>query len=382
MPGRPSLELVLKEQAQAYALRQEGFSLSEIMEKMGMGRSAVKRRLDGIRKRMRLDPELAARLQAEGIVDLAGLHSGWLINKDENGAGQSLYFYLGPDGPVSPEEHFEAMSEAFASIQPAPAIKAPRHVETGKVAFFPVADWHLGAVATESEVGADYNREIAIERLRDGFSRCHAALPGCETAIVAYVGDVTHANDRKEVTPKSGNRLKVEGSHFQNVTLACQSVIWQVDMARRQHKNVVVVIRRGNHDEDVPVALTLALNARYEKDPRVTVVNDESPYYVFQKGRLFICMHHGDGQKPEKMALAVPHKFRREWGLSDHHYFFTADKHHTKSDTFGGLHWKQLPALCRLDQYAHHQGYADTGGMMAVLFDTETGMAAEFTVRL
>lgn len=379
---RVSTPQVISEQHEAYRLYQQGLSRVEIAEQMGIHYESVKRRIQGARKRLALDPELAAKLEARGIVDLAGLHSGWLIDRDENGGGQSLYFYLGPDGPVPLEEHCEIMAEAFKAIPPVTPVEPPENVEKGKVAFFPVADWHLGAVTTESETGAAYNREVAVTRLKDGFMRCQGAIPPCETAIILCLGDLTHANDYKDRTPRSGNVLKVEGTHHANLTLACQTVCWAIDAALMRHGNVIVSVRRGNHDPSTPIALILAIKARYADEPRVSVQDDESDFFLFQKDKLFIAAHHGDGQKPEKMAMAIPHRFRREWGRSDHHYLFTGHLHHTKGDTFGGLYWKQLPALCRVDQHAHQMGYADTGGMMAMHFDTKGGACAEYTVRL
>ena len=370
------------EQDRAVALQIAGLTYGQIAKEMGLTLSAVKRRLTAARKRERLDPLIAQKLAERGVTDLAGLHSGWLMDRDEHGAGQSLYFYLGPDGPISPEEHAEMLAAAFANVPPAPQIKAPEHVAKGKVAFFPVSDFHLGAVITEQEAEAAYNRAIAVARLRSGFSLSHAAIPPAETAIILYNGDTTHANDFKDRTPRSGHVLKVEGSHHSNVTLACECLIWQVDMALERHGEVIVSVRRGNHDPSTPTALILGLKGRYANEPRVTIQDDENDYFLFQRGKLFICAHHGDGQKPEKMALNIPHKFRREWGISDHHYFFTGHLHHTRSDTFGGLYWKQLPALTVLDQHAQQMGYAETGGMLAMLFDTASGACSEFTTRL
>jgi len=375
-------ETVIQQQEQVLALVSAGASYQQICDETGLSMSAMRRRLACARKRHKIDPHLADKLASRGVTDLAGLHSGWIIDKDEHGAGQSLYFFLGPDGPISPEDHAEMMAAAFADVPPAPEIKAPEHTAKGKVAFFPVSDFHLGAVITDKEAETAYNRAIAVDRLRAGFSLSHAAIPPAETAIILYNGDTTHANDFKDRTPRSGHVLKVEGSHHANVSLACECLIWQIDMARERHGEVIVSVRRGNHDPSTPIALILALKNRYANDPRVTVQDDENDFFVFQRGKLFICAHHGDGLKPEKMALQIPHKFRREWGVSDHHYFFTGHLHHTRSDTFGGLYWKQLPAVTVIDQHAQQQGYAETGGMMAMLFDTAGGACSEFTTRL
>ena len=79
---------IIQEQDACYAAQQSGKSRDQIAKALGLSRDQVKRRLAGAKKRLRLDPELAARLAAIGITDLAGLHSGWLLEKDKEGSGE------------------------------------------------------------------------------------------------------------------------------------------------------------------------------------------------------------------------------------------------------------------------------------------------------
>ena len=284
------------------------------------------------------------------------------------------------DAPTS-EDTLARMAEAFANIPAAPRIEAPAEVVKGRLGLHVVADLHMGASIGEAEAGAAYSPEIAEDRLRGGFAQCHAAMPACEVCVILYNGDTTHANDDKDRTPKSGHILKVSRSHQANVFAVETVMAWQVDEALSKHGRVVVSIKKGNHDPNTPTPLIMGMRARYRDNPRVTVIDDEDPYFVIQMGRLFLCAHHGDGAAPSKRALSIPHKFRREWGVSDYHWYFSADKHHAKADTFGGLHWRQVPSVISLEQHSHGEGYADTSGMYAAWFDTETGRVSETEIR-
>jgi len=300
---------------------------------------------------------------------------------DDDGKQIDTIRYTVPQDAETEADIIARMVEAFSAIPPAPRVAAPSHVNKGFLGIHIVADLHMGATITKEEAGIEYNRQIAEERVRTGFAQCNAAMPPCEVAVVAYNGDTTHANDDKHRTPKSGHPLRVEGSHQSNLFGVEVMLSWQVDEALVKHERVVIVIKPGNHDPNTPAPLIMAMRARYRDNPRVTVIDSEDPYFHIQMGRVFLCTHHGDGASPSKRALSIPHKFRREWGVSDFHWFFSADKHHAKADTFGGLHWRQVPSIISLEQHAHGEGYADTSGMYAAWFDTATGRVSETEIR-
>ena len=322
------------------------------------------------------DPGVQAAMTAAGT-DLVP-RQFWVKTKptdDEPG-----YSVMLAPPPVDPEDIAERLKAALEDVEPAPVIPAPESVSSGCVAFLPTQDWHLGATISEPEGGA-YNRDIAIERLKAGFAQCNAAIPPSEVAIVLHNGDTTHANDDRDATPKSGHKLKVQGSHQSNLFAAETVIDWQIQTALTRHGRVEFAIKRGNHDPNTPAPIIMAMRARYRNEPRVTVIEDESPFYQFGMGKLFLVAHHGDGIPVKEMAQHIPHKFRREWGAADHHFLFTAHRHHSRADTFGGLHWRQLPAVCGLDQHAHQIGYADTSGMYSAWFDTQSGQMSEFSFR-
>lgn len=305
---------------------------------------------------------------------------GWIVNVDpETGSRVSTRWKM-PE--FDAETLLERIRDAFDDIPPAPFIAKPEVVKERSVAFFPHADWHLGSVASADHVGRPYSRDIAVERLKDGFSQCLAAIPPSETAIILNNGDLTHTNSDRDETDRSKHRLKVEGTHHDNIRLAIQSTIWLIDTARETHENVIYTARPGNHDGLTPTFLTAALEQRYRDDGRVTIETDQRETWVWQRDRLFLSAHHGHGLKPEKFCANIPARFKREFGVSDYWYFFTGHLHNREEHTYGGINHRQLPALCSIDSYGDGMGFADTAGMCAMRFDTFDGLKNEYMVNL
>lgn len=276
----------------------------------------------------------------------------------------------------------EQIKDAFADLPAAPAIQRPDHVAQGKVGFFPHCDIHLGSEVTADRGGQAYDPDIALARLEAGFNETHAAIPPCEVAIVLNNGDALHANDDTDATPRNKHRLKVKGTHRQNLKLTIGITAWMIDTSLERHGHVIYRANRGNHDPNAPDTLTLALIERYRDNPRVTIDESENDLWVWQKGKLFLAAHHGHGLSPEKFAREIPAKCRREFGSSDFWYYFSAHYHSQRQDTFGGIRWWQLPAICALDAHAADMGYADTAAMMAMMFDTQRGLKTALTVNL
>lgn len=366
-------------QAEAQRLQQKGLTRAEAAKAMGLKLSGYCSLLERAAKWDDAPSALTNGAQVIGADTPANIV--WTKTHKDGSTTHSVMHSNKPE-PPDPEEYAEAMVERFKDIPPAPAVHLKESPVKDTMALFIVADWHLGASSTKEETGNAYNRKIAVERLRDGFSTCHAATAPSEFGIVLFNGDTTDADNDKRETPRSGHKLMVEGSHQSNLLLAEESADWSVQMALERHEKVIFSAKRGNHDPHTPPTLIAGMRARYADNPRVTVIEDEEPFFMFQHKKLFFVSHHGDGQKPEKMAETIKFKYRREWGRSDYHFFCTSHLHHSKADTFGGMRWRQTPAVCAIGQHGNQMAFADTGGMLSMWFDTVNGRWSEFEVRL
>jgi DNA-binding transcriptional MerR regulator len=188
---------VLREIDEIGRLKEQGLRRSEIAKKLKMPESRVKRRLAAYAKKQRLDPQIAQRLEARGITDFAGLHSGWLLEKNEDGSGQSLYFHLGPD--QEKVDFADAIREVLSDLPKLAPVAPPETPANDRANFLMVADLH---------VGAHYGHTALEERCNAAIDDLAARLPKAEKAVLVDLGDLLDANDHKGVTPGKRQPLR------------------------------------------------------------------------------------------------------------------------------------------------------------------------------
>ena len=323
-----------------------------------------------------LDPAIADSMTAVGT----GLVPALAWAKTKNPDGTSYSVLLKPAKEAT-QDILDRIASAFSDIPAAPPIIQSEHSQAGKIAFFPHSDVHIGIDIDEDRGGRDYTPEIAVERLRDGFSQLHASIPACETAIILNNGDLTHANDDRDVTVKSQHRLKVKGSHRSNLNLAVNATAWQIDMALQRSERVIYRPNRGNHDPNTPDTISIALGMRYANEPRVTIDTSEREIWVYQKGLVFLSAWHGDKLKAPAVCANLPGLFPKQFGDSRFWYGFTGHYHGPASGVHGAINWWQLPSVCSPDQHSADANYTDDAAMRAMMFDERCGLKHDMTVR-
>ena len=330
-------ETIIAEQEQAAALQSAGVSVIEIAQKMGLSVSAAKRRLAGWRKRQKLDPILADRLAERGVADLAGLHSGWLIEKDEKGAGQSLYFYLGPDQEKL--DFAEAMAEVLDGMPALEPIPAPEVTGAeGLMNFVPLADLHVGGEYGDPEYEATCKGAID-----DLVSR----LPSAEKALLIDLGDLLDANDHKGVTPASGNPCDViRENSLGNAKAAFGIMDHAIQRLLQTHIEVEAHLLRGNHDETAYIAVMMALAVQYQDNPRVNLVETDDEFRVIPWGACAIFPHHGDKAKWPELKDVWTDQFPDSWAAAKvHRIIATAHFHHDRMRDLLGVTCEQFRTL-------------------------------------
>jgi hypothetical protein len=347
--------------------------------------------VDTFRSRIKKAKERGLHLSggARNSMNLSGLSGveidgGWI--GVFNDAGEKIgnnRWSLAKNKEETPETVAEKIADILSGIVAIPEIIMGARPRENVVNLFANSDWHLGAVMPAGKGHRAYNREIAVERVKVGFSELHGSLSPAETAIILDNGDRLHANDDRDVTVKSGHKLKVEGTHGSNILLGLETAVWQIEMALTTHNKVIYQSNPGNHDPNIPQPILMALNMRYDNNPRVEIETQESHVSIFQRGRVFISSHHGHGQKPPALAASIQHTFRKQYGISDFHFMYTGHLHSEKSDTFGGMQWTQLPSIVSTTQFEEEMQFTDTSGIYGASFDTVgRGRFKEISLRL
>lgn len=295
----------------------------------------------------------------------------WIKQKPTDDApGYSVY--IKPQ-EQAPEDVAERIRSALEGMAPAEPVQVPAQVNDDLLTIIPVADLHVGLMAWGKETGEDYDTTIATDRLREWVGRAVDASPASSECIILGMGDLTHADDQTNQTPRSKHVLDVDTRHFRTLEMTIAAVAYSIEYALLKHARVMVRIIPGNHDLHAYMAVMFALAERYRNEPRVTVQKVPGEFFVHRFGDCLISAHHGHGGKPERMVLFLADEYASDWGQTRHRFLFTGHLHHHKSADIGGVTWEQLRAVTARDAYAVGNAYTARAQLQAITLHRSKG---------
>lgn len=232
----------------------------------------------------------------------------------------------------------ETLKAAFADWQPAAdPVPAPRFAYDDLVTLIPCNDFHVGMFAWARETDSNWDLRIAEKAIGQGIEDAIRRSPPSGTAIVLGGGDLTHADNNKNVTSRSSNQLDVDGRHQKIVETAGRLMVKAVDAALLHNTRVIVRNLKGNHDEETAPAIAWFLYAWYRNEPRVTVDLDQSLFFYHRFGKVLIAATHGHEAKLSDMPGIMAHRRAQDWGQTNFRYAHGFHVHHSsKAATEGG----------------------------------------------
>jgi hypothetical protein len=285
---------------------------------------------------------------------------------------------------VKEERRKEIIKEAVASLMEdtprlAP-LPAPRHVAESLCNVFTLTDTHVGAYAWGKETGADWDLSIAEQTVIGAVEHLVSACPMAGTAVVAQLGDFLHQDGLAAVTPTSGHNLDSDSRFSKVVQVAVRILRRVIDVALQRHSRVVVLMAEGNHDIASSVWLRHMFSLLYEREPRVSVIDSELPYYVHQHGQTMLGWHHGHLKKFEQLPLLFAAQFPRVWGETTRRYVHCGHMHHKHEKEHSGVTVIQHPTIAARDAYAARGGYMADRELTAITYSDRFGQVARATV--
>lgn len=277
----------------------------------------------------------------------------------------------------------EAIRETFEGYrgraEPAPA---PDHTDDSLLQLYPIADQHNGLLAWGKETGEDYNLDIGADRLRSSMARLVAQAPAARQAIILNLGDWTHNDDSRNVTPRSGNVLDVDGRYFRILTAGVQLMMDCIDLSLQKHETVLVRNIPGNHDPHASVALTVALSAFYADEPRVTIDDDPGEFFYHRFGATLIGATHGHRLKPADMAMAMATRRREDWGATKYHWFLFGHVHHETAKEVGDCRVESFQTLAGRDAHHAATGYSSGQSLTSITLHHDDGEIGRHRVNI
>jgi hypothetical protein len=278
-------------------------------------------------------------------------------------------------------EILKAAAEAMAEELPrAVPIPAPLHTSEELCNLYTLTDCHVGMLAWHKEGGQDWDLTIAEKTLFGCFEQMVMSAPSAKVGIVNQLGDWLHYDSLTAVTPLHGHVLDADGRFSKMVAVGIRIIRRVIELALTKHELVHVVLAEGNHDMASSVWLRHMFKALYENEPRISINDNELPYYVYQHGKVMLAFHHGHLSKKEALPLLFAAQYPQMWGATTKRYAHTGHQHHKDEKERPGITVVQHPTLAGRDAYAARGGWLSEREATAMTYHREYGLVARNTV--
>ena len=267
------------------------------------------------------------------------------------------------------------LKNAFNDIPAAIPIENDIQTNSKLLAFYPLADLHLGLDASLSETGLRWTLPIAIKKFQHCMRRVASGTENAHTAIVLSGGDLTHTDSMKPLTPASGNIMDVSARWPEIFDAGIKLLVYQIELIRHKHKKIIVRILPGNHDETTAIAIAYALNQRYRKDKKVTVDTDHSIFFWYRFGKTMLGATHGHTCKLVDMPMVMANARKEDWGKSEFCFVHGFHIHHKTKFIWedGGVVGETHRSPCAQDSYHFQKAYLSGRSMQSITYHKDEG---------
>lgn len=274
------------------------------------------------------------------------------------------------------ERHVEAYKGLAAPVA------APAAFEDDLLTAYPLGDPHIGMLSWHRETGKDFDSKIAERDLIKVVDMLVDRAPSSRVGVLVNVGDFYHADNQTQLTPDGGNKLDVDGRWTKILELGFSIMRRMVDRLLSKHESVFVVNVPGNHDPLSARMLNQWVKAVYEREPRVTVLDNASPIMYMRHGKTFLAFAHGDQMKIEQMPGVMAAERPKDWGETTYRMWLTGHIHHLTRKEFPGCVVESFRTLAPADAWHHTKGYRAGQSLCCITFDKEWGEISRSTVDL
>lgn len=254
----------------------------------------------------------------------------------------------------------EAIAEHTAhKIQPIPEIpQLETDYDLDVISWYQIGDGHLGMLAHESQVGHAFDLDIAERELKFAMASLIARSKPSERCVINDLGDCVHFDNESATTAKSGHALDAAAPVADVARCYIECITFIIETALTRHKYVDVIINQGNHSRVMDLVNAHNLRKLYEKNPRVTILDNSCVFIGYRMGNTFVMTHHSDTCKPAKLADVMQSDFAQDWGESFYRYIDIGHVHHGQQlKERAGVTVESWNQMAPSDKYAHDNGY-------------------------
>lgn len=252
-------------------------------------------------------------------------------------------------------------------------IAAPAYTDTDLMTVYPIGDPHFGLHSWAPETGENFDLKEAERVTFGAVDRLVAAAPASHEAVLLNLGDFFHADDSRNETPGHGNKLDVDGRYMKIVQVGMRTLVACIYRLLEKHQIVTVRNVPGNHDPHLALTLSIALDAFFHAEPRVTIDLSPSLYWYKRFGKVLIGAHHGHGAKMGELPLLMAADRPEDWGLTTHRHWMTGHIHHWSGKEHPGVVVESFRTLAAKDAWHAGKGYRSGRDMNVITYHCEHG---------
>ena len=346
-------------------------------KQLGIARQTIQNQIQRLKEKAAREGYTPGRFCHEGV------EPGFTtkrISTHINAAGEQSGWHIQEPSKVEQAEALRGFLEGLLQdVIPAPATPlhtlsdGREHITELMTGIF-IGDAHIGMRAYSKETrGRDFDTDIATAQLREAADYLVDKAEATEYGVLFEVGDFTHQDNHNDTTT-AGTRLDSDTRYSRVMMEAALTMRYFIDKMLSKFQKVIVIIARGNHNDNSAVAIRGMLHFYYSHDDRVIVIDNQSYYQYFEFGKWLFSVHHGHKQKPEELVATMARDMAAAWGRTLYRMIVTGHYHRKSVTPLKGAEHRVFGALTPPDSWHSSMGYGGHGEMEMITFKKEGGI--------
>lgn len=259
-------------------------------------------------------------------------------------------------------------------------------VQSPKLLEVNIFDLHLGKIAWEQEVGANYDLKIATQRFSDCIDHFIQASKGyqIERVVIPIGNDFFNSDRSHPYNSTTAGTPQEEDTRWQKTFRTGRQLIIENVQKLTQIAPVDIVIVPGNHDFEKAFFLGDSLEGWFFNNENVTVNNSPNPRKYYKYGKVLLGYTHGDKEKMNDLPLIMAQEVPLEWATTLYREFHLGHFHHKKeikyksTEEYQGVIVRIMSSLSGTDAWHHSKGYISAKkSAEALIWDPEKGLESQ-----
>lgn len=248
------------------------------------------------------------------------------------------------------------------------------------------ADIHISKLSLAYETGEEYNVEIAVKRVTEGFyGLIEKAKNFNINKVMMVIGnDVLHFDNAKSTT--------TSGTFQDSCTSLPTAFNVALDLYTKLIDSIIdkydvdIVFNPSNHDYISGWMLARTIETWYRRTENVRVYANMQHRKYYQYGNNMICTSHGDGAKMQDMPLLMATESPVMWANTKYRYVYLHHIHHKQVTKFQsgkdyiGVTVEYLRSPTSADRWHSDNGYVGAKKAVEAFIHSEyNGQIARIT---